>query len=160
MSALLNERNEMKPGFKLRIILLEDNEELRRILSEVFAARGHEVLSFSNPAICPLQMIPECQCTANQTCTDIILSDLDMPNMNGLRFVENQKKKNCKCQNVVLMSGGWTEHELQRAQELGCKTLAKPFPLDEFLEWLDEAERSIESTRVLCNWFKESANSS
>ena len=148
----------MKPGFKLRIVLLEDNEMLRTMLSGVLADRGHEVFSFSNPARCPLQVLQECRCNANQTCTDISLSDLEMPNMNGLRFIENQKKKNCKCQNVVLMSGRWTEHELKRAQELGCETLEKPFPLDELIEWLDEVERSIAPTRVLCSWFKESIN--
>ncbi len=148
----------MKPGIKLRIILLDDNEAVRSVLSDILVDRGYEVLAFSNPAICPLQMVPECQCNANQTCTDIIISDLDMPNMTGLGFIENQKKKNCKCQHVVLMSGSWTEHDLQRAHELGCKTLEKPFPFDEFYEWLDEVERSTESTRELCNWFKESGS--
>jgi CheY-like chemotaxis protein len=148
---------KMKPGPKLRIVLLDDNDVLRSILSEVLAGRGHEVLAFSNPAICPMQLTPECRCKANQTCTDIILSDLEMPKMTGLGFIENQKKKNCKCQHVVLMSGNWTEHDLQRAHELGCKTLAKPFSLDEFLEWLDEVKRGIESTRELCTWFNESA---
>jgi CheY-like chemotaxis protein len=148
----------MKPRSKLRIVLLEDNEVLRRILSELLIDRGHEVFAFSNPTICPLQIIPECKCSINQACTDIILSDLDMPNMTGLGFIENQKKKNCKCQFVVLMSGSWSEHDLQRAHELGCKTLAKPFPFDEFLEWLDEVERSIESTRELCSWFKDSTS--
>ena len=145
----------MKPGSRLRIVLLDDNEVLRRILSEVLADRGHEVFAFSNPTICPLQILPECQCNANQTCTDIILSDLDMPNMTGLGFIENQKKKNCKCQHIALMSGGWTEKDLQRAHELGCKTLSKPFRINEFLEWLDEIERSIEPTRELCSWFTE-----
>ena len=143
------------PDSKLRIVLLDDNETLRGILSEVLVSRGHEVFSFSSPAICPLQSIPECRCKANQTCTDVILSDLDMPKMTGLGFIENQKKKNCKCRHVALMSGSWTDHDLRRAHELGCKTLAKPFPLEEFIEWLDKIESSIESTRELYSWFEQ-----
>jgi CheY-like chemotaxis protein len=150
-----NERNEIQPGTRLRIILLDDNEVIRSVLSEILVNRGYEVFTFSDPSICPLQITPECRCNANQTCTDIIVSDLDMPNMTGLGFIENQKKKNCKCQHVVLMSGGWTGHDLQRAHELGCKTFAKPFLFDEFFEWLDEVERSIESTRELCGWFQK-----
>jgi len=145
----------MKLAGKFRIILLDDDDGVRSVLSEILANRGYEVFPFSSPAICPLQMMPECRCNVNQTCTDIIISDLDMPNMTGLDFIENQKKKNCKCQHVVLMSGNWTEQDLLRAHELGCKTFAKPFPFEEFYEWLDEVERSIESTRELCNWFQD-----
>ena len=145
----------MKPAGKLRIILLDDNEAVRSVLSRILDDRGYEVFAFANPAICPLQVMPECRCGPNQTCTDIIVSDLDMPNMTGLDFIENQIKKNCKCQHVVLMSGSWTEQDLFRAHELGCKTFAKPFPFEEFYEWLDEIEKRIESTRVLCNWFQE-----
>ncbi len=145
----------MESSTKLRIILLDDNDAVRTMLSEILADRGYEVFSFSNPAICPLQMMPECRCDPNQTCTDIIVSDLDMPNMTGLGFIENQKKKNCKCQHVVLMSGSWTDQDLLRAHELGCKTLTKPFTFQELYEWLDEVERSIEPTRELFNWFQD-----
>ncbi len=148
----------MKQVTKFRVILIDDNEEIRSVLSKILAARRYEVFAFSNPAICPLQIVPECRCNANQTCTDIIVSDIDMPNMTGLDFIENQKKKNCKCEHIVLMSCNWAEQDLLRAQELGCKTFPKPFPFQEFYEWLDEVERSIESTRELCSWFQDPAS--
>jgi CheY-like chemotaxis protein len=149
----------MKLVTKLRVFLLEDNDIVRSMMSEILAARGYEIFDFSNPAICPLQIMPECRCSENQTCTDIIISDLDMPNMTGLDFIENQKKKNCKCQHVVLMSGSWTEQDLFRAHELGCKTIAKPFPFQEFNEWLDEVEKSIEPSRELADWFQDPRSS-
>jgi CheY-like chemotaxis protein len=148
----------MKPVTKFRVILLEDNEAIRSALSKILDGRGYEVFAFSNPAICPLQIVPECRCNTNQTCTDIIVSDIDMPNMTGLDFIENQNIKNCKCQHILLMSGDWAEQDLLRAHELGCKTFEKPFNFQEFNEWLDEVERSIESTRELCNWFQEPAS--
>ena len=145
----------MKSATKYRVILLDDNEAVRGVLSEILADRGYEVLAFSTPAICPLQMTPECRCAVNQRCTDIIVSDLDMPYMTGLGFIENQKKKNCKCQHLVLMSGNWTEQDLLRAHELGCKTFTKPFPFQEFCDYLDEVERNIDLRRELCDWFQE-----
>jgi CheY-like chemotaxis protein len=150
-----DQRNEMESSTKLRIILLDDNDVLRTMLTEILADRGYEVFAFSNPAICPLQMMPACRCTGNQRCTDILISDLDMPKMTGLDFIENQKKKNCKCQHVALMSGSWTEQDLLRAQQLGCKTFPKPLPFQEFCEWLDEVEKSIEPLRELANWFQD-----
>jgi CheY-like chemotaxis protein len=81
-----------------------------------------------------------------------------MPNMTGLDFIENQKKKNCKCQHVALMSAGWTEQELSRAHALGCKTFAKQSLFEELDEGRDEVENSIAPSRELANWFQESAS--
>ena len=145
----------MNPTLKFRVLLLEDNDAIRLLFSEIFDDRGYEIFSFFTPAICPLQMIPECRCGVNQTCTDIIVSDLDMPNMTGLSFIENQKKKNCKCQHVALISASWTEQDLSLAHKLGCKTFEKSFHFEGFYEWLDEVEKSIEPTRELCHWFQD-----
>jgi len=145
----------MNPFFRLRVILLEDNDALRLLFSEIFADREYEIFAFSTPAICPLQMMPECRCGVNETCTDLIVSDLDMPQMTGLSFMENQKKKKCKCKYVALISARWTEQDLLLAHELGCKTFVKSSHLEGFYEWLDEVEKSIEPTRELRNWFQE-----
>ena len=145
----------MKSAVTYRILLLEDNSSILRLLTELFQDRGYEVLGFSNPAICPLQMTPECRCGDNQRCTDIIVSDLQMPAMTGLTFIENQRKKNCKCQHVALISAHWTEEDLALAQHLKCKTFTKPFFFQELDEWLDQVESSIEQTRELRNWFQE-----
>ena len=145
----------MTSAFKFRVILIEDSKAILRLLSETFGDRGYEIFGFSNPAICPLQMIPECRCGVNQTCTDIIVSDLNMPNLTGLSFIENQKKKNCKCKHVALISANWTEQELSLAHKLGCKIFTKPFFFQEFDEWLDKVETSIDPTRKLSDWFQD-----
>ena len=83
----------MESAVKYRVLLLEDNTSILKLLTELLQDRGYEVLGFSSPVICPLQMTPECRCGANQRCTDIIVSDLQMPAMTGLTFIENQRRK-------------------------------------------------------------------
>ena len=78
-----------------------------------------------------------------------------MPNITGLRFIENQIKKNCKCKHVALISANWTHNDASLAQEIGCRVFTKPFFFQEFDEWLDEVEKSVSPTRELCNWFQE-----
>jgi CheY-like chemotaxis protein len=136
----------------LRVVLLDDNKALRTVLSALFAQRGYEVLAFSDPTICPLQMLPACRCKENETCADVILTDLDMPKMNGLRFIENQKIKNCKCRHIAVMSGYLTNEDISRAEKLGCKVFEKPFDRKELFQWLDEIEKALQSERQLCNW--------
>ena len=145
----------MNTGMRLRVILLEDSRNIRTLMQEFFYDRGYEVFCFANPAICPLQLIPECRCSKNQTCTDVIISDLNMPNMTGLRFIENQREKNCKCRYVAMMSAYWRDDDLELAQKLGCKTFTKPLLSDDLDVWLDDVEYGIDPGRELQTWFQE-----
>ncbi len=138
-----------------RVLLLEDTVSILKLLTEFLEDRGYEVLGFSSPAICPLQMKPECRCGENQRCTDIIISDLQMPAITGLTFIENQRKKNCKCKHVALISAYWTDKDLARAQTLKCKTFTKPFFFPELDKWLDHVEKTIDPGRELCNWVQD-----
>lgn len=145
----------MNKGMRLRVILLEDRNTILTLMKAFFDDRGYEIFSFANPAICPLQLLPECRCAENETCTDVIVSDLNMPNMTGLRFMENQRKKNCKCRYVAMISAHWKDEDLELAQKLGCKTFTKPLFFDDLDVWLDDVEYSIDPRRELRAWFQE-----
>lgn len=146
----------MHSNSKLRIILLDDSDAIRTLLAEMLTRRGYEVFTFSKPTICPLQSLPECRCTPDQACTDVILTDVNMPEMDGLQFIENLKNKNCKCRHVAIMSGWLSPGNIYRAGQLGCKIFTKPFDIDSFCEWLDGIHRVVNPSRELCNWFQSS----
>jgi hypothetical protein len=61
----------------------------------------------------------------------------------------------CKVKNVALMSGAWSEPDVEKAKSLGCTVFQKPFSLDEIGKWLDECENKIAPERILTDWFKE-----
>ncbi len=116
----MEQGNETSRNGKLRIILLEDNDNLRTVMTMLLTGRGYEVFSFSKPTVCPLQAQPACRCGRNQACTDVILTDLDMPEIDGMRFIEVLKKKKCKCRHVAVMSGNLTADDMYQAVRLGC----------------------------------------
>ena len=151
----LNQSNEVCRNGQLRVILVEDNDNVRITLKLLLEHRGYEVLAFSKPTICPLQIQPACRCSENQSCTDVILTDFDMPEMDGIRFIENLRKKNCKCSHVAIMSGFLTREAIKQAEKLGCKIFEKPFEKEILFKWLDNIKRSIKTSRVLCNWFQD-----
>ena len=144
----------MNRGGKLRIIILEDDYAIREVMTELLRQKGYEVFAFSKPTICPLMSVPECRCNRNQSCTDVIITDVDMPDMNGIQFIENLKQKNCKCRHVAIMSGWLNPNEELKDRQLGCRIFKKPFDSVQFLEWLDSIQRSITPSRELCNWFQ------
>jgi CheY-like chemotaxis protein len=138
---------------QLRAIVFDDNESIRNLVKRVLEDRGYEVLIYTDPTECPLQHSHECQCDETQVCSDIVISDIDMPNVSGLEYVEQQLNKGCKVPNIAIMSGLWSESRLEQAKALGCKTFEKPFALGALTEWLKECESRIDPDKSLSDWF-------
>ena len=126
----------------MKALIFDDDAAILSLISVLLKRRGYEVTSYFDPSFCPLSEQEKCSHPVGQPCADIILSDLQMPQINGLDFVERQQKKNCKCRHFALMSGFWTETNLRRAHKLGVKIISKPFYPKDIDAWLDEVEKA------------------
>ena len=136
-----------------RVLVFDDDESIRQILWYYFDNRGYEVFTFPNPGSCPLCGISPCQCPLEESCSDIIISDLNMPVKRGLEFLEEQLSKGCRCKNMALMSGDLRPDDIERASSLKIKLFQKPFTIKEIEEWVSEIEKTIDPARRLSNWF-------
>ncbi len=134
---------------KYRTILCEDYESVRKIFNSILAERGHEVFSFEDAGDCPLNSLTECICDHKNPCSDIIITDVSMPKVSGLEFVENLRKKGCKIKNIALISGFWTEKDISRAKKNGCTVFHKPLKIEVLSEWLNNCEENIAPLRIL-----------
>ncbi len=92
---------------KIRAIVLEDDESIRTLITLILKKRGYQVLTYSEPGACPLYLKHDWACTLEHSCGDIIITDIDMPNISGLDFFENLLNHGCKVNNFMLMSGEW-----------------------------------------------------
>ena len=135
-----------------RILVFDDHEEILNLLKVVFDSRGYEVLTYPHPGACPIFDHDSCSCPDGQSCTDIILTDINMPVMKGIDFIEKQMKKGCQCRHLALMSGDYTSDEMERANELGLKFFLKPFEISDIFEWLDQIEQKIHPHRRLTEY--------
>jgi CheY-like chemotaxis protein len=97
-------------------------DRTKKILEE----RGHEVFSYKDPSDCPLGFLTECKCNHMNFCSDVIISDVSMPFVNGLDFVESLRGKGCKIRNIALISGFWTKKDISRAEKIGFTVFHKP----------------------------------
>jgi CheY-like chemotaxis protein len=132
------------PLVKIRAVVLDDDYVLRSLIDDVLKDRGYEVHGSSEPFFCPIFLDSKCPCPVETHCTTIIITDVNMPNMTGLEFIEHQKRMGCKVQHIAMMSGRWTEEEIEHAKRLGCHILEKPFKLDEIEKWLADCEKKID----------------
>lgn len=135
-----------------RAVILDDNSTIRKVLWNLFDGRGYEVYTFPDPGLCPLHEVRECPCPPASSCADVIVSDLNMVNGNGIDFLEQLVQKGCKQRHFALMSGDFSDADLARASRLGCTLFKKPLDMALLMAWVEEVERSIPSGRTLFNW--------
>jgi CheY-like chemotaxis protein len=128
---------------KIKAVVLEDNDMLRTLTYNILKNRGYEVYAYSEPFLSPLYRNSERPCPEENICPNIIITDIDMPNMTGFEFIEHQKSKGCKIHNIAIMSGRWTNENIKHAKRLGCHIFKKPFKIDEVEKWLDECEKEL-----------------
>jgi CheY-like chemotaxis protein len=142
-------RNFISEGIRVRAIVIDDNYIFRTIIADVLKNRGYEVHGSAEPYFCPIFLERKCSCQVGTHCTDMIIIDINAPDMSGLDFIEHQKSMGCKVKNVALISGSWTDEELEHAKRLGCHTFNKPFKTDEIRKWLEACENKLDPNSKL-----------
>jgi DNA-binding NtrC family response regulator len=140
---------------KIRVMLFEDNQSVRTFVEKILKSKKCEVIPYEDPSLCLLQSSHDCRCSGSERCTDIILTDIDMPNVSGIDFIESQMGKGCKAQSIAIMSGAWSDVNRKRAESLGCTVFEKPLSLPILSEWLDKCLERVDQDKRLSNWFQE-----
>jgi len=107
---------------KKKILIVEDSPTLRRIIMSTLLEAGYAESIESDNGVDALAKIREYD-------FDLIITDWDMPRMNGLELVRNLKN-NKKCQSIplVMISTRNDPDDIRLARESGVNTyLTKPF---------------------------------
>ena len=137
---------------RLRAVIFDEDPAIRQGLGALCARRGYEVLTFPDPGLCPLHGMDRCPCPPGTGCADLLLSDLHMPEVQGLDLVEGLFAKACVAPPLGLMSAAWSAAAQARAGRLGCRLFTKPIASAELLAWFDTVEAQVAPTRALLEW--------
>jgi CheY-like chemotaxis protein len=121
---------------------------LKKILEELDC----EVHTFSNPGMCSQFYSSKHSCLLDNSCSDIIISDINMPVETGIEFIRSRFNNGCKIKFRALMSADWNETDLQQAEKIGCKVFHKPFDLKELIKWIDNCRKQIDNIRIKSGW--------
>lgn len=115
-------------GARTRVLIFDDDPGMRRALLRILTRRGCEVFAFPKATPCM-----KCFCQGRERCVDVILSDISMPEVRGVDFIENQRRVGCRAKQFGLMSGDWSAADRERAELLGCRLFEKPINLLELV---------------------------
>jgi len=136
----------MSTEVKRRALVFDDEPDIRQMFHLLLECRGFEVHTFEDPSeYCNLSRVG-CSLATGMSCADVIISDLRMPRVDGLQFMQAIADKHCRIPVRALMSGYWSAESLKRARQLGCHTFAKPMKVDSIFRWLDESAPRFATT--------------
>ena len=113
-----------------RVLLVDDDEDLRAIVSKALEALGYEVTAVADGR----SGLGELRSTR----PDVLVVDFAMPGMNGAD-VAKAARELCPGLPVVLASGYSDTDAIERSIGAHAKLLRKPFRIDELLEAVAEA---------------------
>lgn len=123
---------------KIKILIVDDNEQFLSLLNEHLISNGYDVA-------CSLNGV-DAKSIFIEFMPDIVVTDIVMPDIDGIELLIGVRKINPDIR-VIAMSGGNQGHAdtyLQMADKLGANSiLNKPFQLSDLLVEVKKLETSL-----------------
>jgi CheY-like chemotaxis protein len=117
-----------------RVLLAEDDGEMRKLVAERLAKNGYEVVEVGN-GLELLRKLEDHLCRARGESFDVVVSDIRMPGVSGLGGLQLVHELDPALP-VVLMTG-FPDDVRDTASRLGAVSLLqKPFPVQRLIDVL------------------------
>ncbi len=116
-----------------RILVIEDDPMLRRMINHQLQSEGHEVFEAPNGAL-GLKALEEKQ-------ADLVITDIFMPEKEGIETIMEVREKYPQAKIIAISGGGRLEsvNYLELARNLGAhKIFQKPVKREELLDAVHE----------------------
>jgi len=117
-----------------RVLIVDDEEDIRNILKDQFEELHYEVVTASNGQIALDKTL--------ESSFDVIVSDIRMPEMDGLTLVKNIRETNKEV--PIYLVTAFSEYSEKDILVLGVSAIIfKPFDADEIVEVIDHKVRGL-----------------
>jgi DNA-binding NtrC family response regulator len=117
-----------------RILIVDDNPRARQSMAEALTAAGHEVVALAS-AVEALQQI------SRLPSLDVILTDLQMPGMDGLAFIRALAERRCEAQVVMVTAFASVGSAVEAMRYGAFDYIEKPFDVEQIEEIVLRAMR-------------------
>jgi two-component system NtrC family response regulator len=108
---------------RIKILVIDDDESLRRVLEYNLAQEGYAVLTAASGEQ-GLELL-------KKEGADLVLTDVRMPGMSGLQVMQEVRKLDAKIQVIILTAFGTIETAVEAMKAGAFHYISKPFNRDE-----------------------------
>ena len=134
-------RGRLEGGLRARVLVADDETGVRNVVARILRQAGHDVVTAENGE----QALALARAAAPRF--DVVVSDLAMPRMGGVEFVQRLSREQTDL-GVLFMSGHGADDLLPESGEVRVVAyLGKPFTDDAILEKVDEVIALLEQRR-------------
>jgi two-component system cell cycle response regulator CpdR len=112
-----------------RVLVAEDDPEMRRLVVEALRKDGHDVIEASDGGRLLVHLAEAFDRDPTLACLDVVVSDMRMPVCSGLDLFERLAEARWKVP-FILMTAFGDEDTRRRAERIGAVLLDKPLSLD------------------------------
>ncbi len=113
-----------------RILVIDDASSIRQVVAQVLKSKGHDIAE-AEDGLDALSKL-------DGSSYDLIICDVNMPNMNGIEFLEkvknDSKYESYKFTPIIMLTTEAGAEMKEKGKELGAKAwLVKPFQPDKLI---------------------------
>ncbi|MGH1403583.1 MAG: hybrid sensor histidine kinase/response regulator [Alphaproteobacteria bacterium] len=119
---------------KKRVLLVDDSPFFRNMLTPLLSVAGYAVTTME----CPIDALKLCE---DGHTFDAIISDIEMPDMNGFQFAQHVKHETSKwCDTpMIALSSHATPQDIEHGMKVGFNNYVAKFDKDTLLNTLSQA---------------------
>jgi DNA-binding NtrC family response regulator len=130
-----------------RILLAEDDRELRDFLVEVLEAAGYSVSPHASAGRALAELLHGSE-------VDLVVTDLVMPGMSGSELLTEVRRRRAELNVIILTAFGTIESAIELVKAGAREYLTKPFATDELLFVVERALAESRSRREAARLFR------
>jgi DNA-binding NtrC family response regulator len=141
---VISDRKHFKWFMKRRILVVEDEEKLRRVLE----------LQLPPPALKWTRRAPAEEALKVVDRADLVLTDLRLPQMDGLELLAAIRRQNSQTPVIVMTAFGTIETAVEAMKTGATDFLLKPFSLDHLMRWCRRRSKCARCATRTCSFAK------
>ena len=131
---------EIRPK-KYRVLVVDDSKPILDLLADAFANTDYEVKTVNDPVIA-YQMIEDGH-------YNLVVSDIEMPEINGIELLRKIKKHNGLIQVIIMTSYTTLNNTLNTFMSGAADMVFKPFDPVEIVAAVDGAASKLDRINIL-----------
>lgn len=126
----------MKMKFCKKILVVDDEENVSALIKKVLIKEGFQVEAFNDPILALAYL--------ENNYTDIIISDIRMPQMNGLDFLKKARELDNNIKMLLITAFATVDTAIDALRLGACDYITKPFNLEDIIQTVQKIASSVD----------------